>query len=39
MHQVFQQYSPNESPPSYYDIEETSNICLKKTDGKLESFI
>jgi hypothetical protein len=34
MHRVYQQYSPSESPPSYYDIEQAPSDLAKKIDGR-----
>ena len=33
MHRIYQQYSPNESPPSYYDIDQIPSDLTKKIDG------
>jgi hypothetical protein len=34
MNRIYQQYFPNETPPSYYDIEQDPNISSqKKTEG------
>lgn len=33
MHQIFQQYSQGETPPSYYDLETIPKIS-KEAEGK-----
>jgi hypothetical protein len=34
MHRVYQQYSPSESPPSYYDIEQSPSDVTKQIAGR-----